>query len=156
MDGRYLAHARPCRTSKNFSMSADKDNDSGTAMARGRTGAVSASREQEWLILLKLAAEEVFEIMCGNRLVAATTPEPSPGENFTAMVGLAGSLRGVVTVYCGADSARHIAMRLLRSEAVCTNDQVCDAMGEICNMVAGNFKNKITGLDGPCLLSVPA
>jgi hypothetical protein len=23
-------------------------------------------------------------------------------------------------------------------------------------MIAGNFKNKLTGLDGPCLLSVPA
>src|SRR3954463_2447466 len=108
MDGRYLVLARPWRTSKNFSMSPDTDNDSGTATARARTGTVSASREQEWLILLKLAAEEVFEIMCGSRLVEAITPEPSPGENFTAMVGLTGSLRGVVTFYCSGDSAHQI------------------------------------------------
>ena len=30
-----------------------------------------------------------------------------------------------------------------------------DALGEICNMVAGNFKNKIAGLAEGCLLSPP-
>jgi chemotaxis protein CheX len=30
-----------------------------------------------------------------------------------------------------------------------------DAIGEICNMIAGNFKNKLTGLSDRCLLSVP-
>ena len=30
-----------------------------------------------------------------------------------------------------------------------------DALGEICNMVAGNFKNKVSGLGNGCMLSVP-
>jgi chemotaxis protein CheX len=30
-----------------------------------------------------------------------------------------------------------------------------DALGEVCNMVAGNFKNKIAGLSDGCLLSPP-
>jgi len=30
-----------------------------------------------------------------------------------------------------------------------------DAAGEVCNMVAGNFKNKIAGLGDGCMLSVP-
>ena len=33
--------------------------------------------------------------------------------------------------------------------------ELADAMGEICNMVAGNFKNKISGLSDGCMLSVP-
>jgi chemotaxis protein CheX len=33
--------------------------------------------------------------------------------------------------------------------------QVADALGEICNMIAGNFKNKLAGTDERCLLSVP-
>jgi len=33
--------------------------------------------------------------------------------------------------------------------------EIWDAMGEICNMVAGNFKNKISGLGDGCMLSVP-
>jgi chemotaxis protein CheX len=30
-----------------------------------------------------------------------------------------------------------------------------DAVGEVCNMVAGNFKNKLVGLSEHCMLSVP-
>jgi hypothetical protein len=39
---------------------------------------------------------------------------------------------------------------------ICSEDQVCDAIGEICHMVAGNFKNKLIGLVNSCMLSVPA
>jgi len=120
------------------------------------TPAVVQSREQEWLPLLNLAAQEVFEIMLGSPLGTAAKSDTPSGENFTAMVGLAGSLRGVVTFFCGAQSANLIAARMLVSEVACNEDQVCDAIGEICNMVAGNFKNKLTGLDKLCLLSVPA
>jgi chemotaxis protein CheX len=31
-----------------------------------------------------------------------------------------------------------------------------DAIGEVCNMVAGNFKNKIAGLSDGCMLSPPS
>jgi len=115
-------------------------------------------RLEEWLPILELAAHEVFAIVLGNPLRAATQfeSEPSEQEQFTAMVGLAGSLRGVVTFCCGALSANQIAARMLGSEVACTEEQVWDAVGEICNMVAGNFKNKLIGFDGSCLLSVPA
>ena len=33
--------------------------------------------------------------------------------------------------------------------------EMWDVLGEICNMVAGNFKNKISGLGDGCVLSVP-
>jgi CheY-specific phosphatase CheX len=34
-------------------------------------------------------------------------------------------------------------------------EELADALGEVGNMVAGNFKNKITGLGDGCMLSVP-
>ena len=120
------------------------------------TPVVVHSREQEWLPLLNLAAQEVFEVMLGSPLGTATKSETPTGENLTAIVGLAGSLRGVVTFSCGANSAHQIAARMLGPEVACSEDMVCDAIGEICNMVAGNFKNKLIGLDKLCLLSVPA
>ena len=55
------------------------------------TPVVVHSREQEWLPLLNLAAQEVFEVMLGPLGTAANSGTPA-GENFTAMVGLAGSL----------------------------------------------------------------
>jgi chemotaxis protein CheX len=33
--------------------------------------------------------------------------------------------------------------------------EIADTHGEVCNMVAGNFKNKITGLSEGCMLSPP-
>jgi len=33
--------------------------------------------------------------------------------------------------------------------------EVADALGEVCNMVAGNFKNKIPGPAEGCMLSPP-
>ena len=33
--------------------------------------------------------------------------------------------------------------------------EVLDALGEVCNMVAGNFKHKIVGLAQGCMLSPP-
>jgi chemotaxis protein CheX len=117
---------------------------------------VVPSRSQAWRPILELAAQEVFEIMLGSRLGTAAKPEPSLQENLTAMVGLAGSLRGVVTFSCAAQSASLIASRMVGPQIAPTEEQVWDAVGEICNMVAGNFKNKLIGLDGPCLLSVPA
>lgn len=70
------------------------------------------------------------------------------------MIGLAGSLCGVLTVCCGAQTAKQLAKCML-GDIVTSEDQVADALGEICNMVAGNFKNKLTGMDGRCMLSVP-
>jgi chemotaxis protein CheX len=34
--------------------------------------------------------------------------------------------------------------------------ETSDALGEVCNMVAGNFKNKISGLGDGCMLSPPS
>jgi chemotaxis protein CheX len=124
------------------------------------TGAQVAVRPplSEWLPILELAVHEVFSIVLGSQLGPGTKSESEPATEdiFTAMVGLAGSLRGVVTFCCGASSANQIAVRMLGPEGACAEEQIWDAIGEICNMIAGNFKNKLVGFDGSCLLSVPA
>jgi len=40
-------------------------------------------------------------------------------------------------------------------EAEKVGPEISDALGEVCNMIAGNFKNKISGLSEGCMLSVP-
>ena len=56
------------------------------------------------------------------------------------MVGLAGALCGVLTVCCNAKTARQIAKSMLGDTAD-SEEQVADALGEICNMIAGNFES---------------
>jgi chemotaxis protein CheX len=108
-----------------------------------------------WAPLLQLAAQEVFDLMLGSALTISVEPSPEEELNITAMVCLAGQLRGIVTVRCNENSAALIAARLLGTAPDQVGPEMWDAMGEICNMVAGNFKNKISGVADGCMLSVP-
>ena len=119
------------------------------------TSLVTRSHEENWLPIIELAVEEVFEMMVGCRVKVAAPSENKPNEEFTAMVGLAGALCGILTVCCDAKTAGEIAKRMLGDTAD-SQEQAADALGEICNMIAGNFKNKLAGTDERCMLSVPS
>src|SRR5882672_2067272 len=71
------------------------------------------------------------------------------------MVGLAGQLCGVMSVRCSGKPAALMTSKMLGVELDKVGTEIADALGEICNMVAGNFKNKITGLAEGCMLSPP-
>jgi chemotaxis protein CheX len=114
----------------------------------------SASVHEGWSAVLEMAVREVFELMLGCHLTTGEAP-PEHALNVTAMVGLAGRLCGVLSIQCGAKSSAIMASKMLGLEPDQIGPEMCDAFGEICNMIAGNFKNKITGLSDGCLLSVP-
>jgi chemotaxis protein CheX len=118
------------------------------------TSAAVRSQEESWQPVLALAVEEVFEIMLGCRVKPTPKSEHQTSGEFTAMVGMAGALCGVLSVCCDAQTAARLARRML-GDIIDSEDQVSDALGEICNMVAGNFKNKLAGMDGRCMLSIP-
>jgi chemotaxis protein CheX len=71
------------------------------------------------------------------------------------MVGLAGALCGMVTIRCTKATSGSMASAMLGGDAAANPSTVSDALGELCNMVAGNFKAKITNLADNCMLSVP-
>jgi len=48
-----------------------------------------------------------------------------------------------------------MAAKMLGADGAGATAQTEDAVGEVCNMVAGNFKNKISGIGDGCKLSVP-
>jgi chemotaxis protein CheX len=117
------------------------------------TSFATRSQEENWLPILELAVEEVFEIMLGCRVKPVAQSEHTPNTEFTAMVGMAGSLCGILTVCCDAKTACQLAKCRLGYTAD-SEEQVADALGEICNMIAANFK-KLAGTDEQCMLSVP-
>jgi chemotaxis protein CheX len=104
---------------------------------------------------MSLAIREVFQLMLSCQLEMPTTPPPEEGLDITSMVGLAGQLCGVLSLRCSIKSAARMASRMLGAEIDTAGQEMWDAVGEICNMVAGNFKNKISGLGEGCMLSVP-
>lgn len=109
---------------------------------------------EAWVPLMELATREVFNLMLGCQL---ETPEIAVDGAFdtTSMVGLAGKICGILTCSCSANAATLMASKMLGVPATAGSREVLDALGEVCNMVAGNFKNKIPGLGDGCLLSVP-
>jgi chemotaxis protein CheX len=110
---------------------------------------------QSWIPLLELASREVFDLMLGSRLEDAPRPVSDAGLDVTTMVGLAGKMGGMVTVQCALPSAMRMASKMLGTECNEPGTETWDAMGEVCNMIAGNFKIKIPGMGDGCLLSVP-
>ncbi len=119
------------------------------------TSLLVRSHEENWLPVLELAIEEVFEIMVGQRVKPAPKSETMPPGGFTAMVGIAGALCGILTVSCDKKTAREIGKCMLGPEITDSEEQVSDALGEVCNMIAGNFKNKLSSANQSCMLSVP-
>ena len=115
----------------------------------------AADIHRTWIPLLEMATREVFELMLSCHLA----PVPSMDEsslNVTSMVGLAGKLCGVITVRCNEKTAVLMASKMLGLPTEKVGKDFPDALGEVCNMVAGNFKNKIAGLSDGCMLSPPS
>ena len=109
----------------------------------------------EWGRLMVEAAREVFEIMVAAKLTPASADEQH-GAGVTAMLGFAGVPSGVFSVRCSWNAAVAIAARMLgASPNDLAPEQVCDAMGEICNMVAGSVKSRLQDAGAGCMMSIP-
>jgi CheY-specific phosphatase CheX len=104
------------------------------------TTLTTRSHEENWQPVLELAVEEVFEIMLGCRVKPVAKSEHPTSRDFTAMVGLAGALCGILTICCSSITAHQLAKTMLGAAAE-SEGQVGDALGEICNMVTGNFES---------------
>ncbi len=94
-------------------------------------------------------------MMAGTQLQVVSSPPEEPTGKHTAMVGMAGALCGMVMLRCDDDTANKLASFMLGGDAPSNASTIRDALGELCNMVAGNFKSKISTLSDHCMLSVP-
>ena len=108
-----------------------------------------------WRLLLREAVKEVFSMMVGAEISVPGQAGTPVVTEVTGMVGLAGELCGVLSVRCSKSCASKIASKMLNVPVTDAVSHMSDAVGEICNMVAGNFKAKINGLQDKCMLSVP-
>lgn len=110
---------------------------------------------ESWRLLLREAVKEVFSMMVGAEVSIPELADPPVVTEVTGMVGLVGELCGVLCVRCSKSCASKIASKMLGVPVAEAASHRSDAVGEICNMVAGNFKAKISGLQDKCMLSVP-
>ena len=126
---------------------------------------------------LDTAVHEVFERMLG---IPFTVEPARPGNlksPVCAILGFAGKLTGSCTLTADAAAVALMAsnllsppppnkMHLAANESktatapvpfveTALDSNLLDAFGEISNMIAGGWKNRIPGLDSGCALSVP-
>lgn len=113
------------------------------------------TQELDWPALMESATHEVFDLMVGSSLARRPLNGRPPLAEFTVTIGLSGELRGLVALHCSADSACTLASKMLQAETHEFNEQSLDAIGEICNMVAGNLKAKLPGIGDHCSISTP-
>jgi chemotaxis protein CheX len=84
---------------------------------------------------------ETFQTMLATD-VAGMTEAWCSDRAVTALVAFTGTWQGVLTFECGSQAAICFAQRFLQDETIdSVNDDVCDSLGEIANIVAGNLKS---------------
>jgi chemotaxis protein CheX len=103
---------------------------------------------------------EIFAVMFGLEIhpidIAAFHENPSESDERTAIVGFSGAMRGCCRIQVSSLAARSIASAMLGGLAIEEDDDsINDALGELCNMLAGGWKNSIPALCSECSLSPP-
>ncbi len=112
----------------------------------------------ENLDLVDATVAEVFSMMLG--IDTAVQPEVTDLgldiDHLTAVVGYSGTLRGLFGLRMSTVGAREVASAMLGGMPVDEDDDsIGDAVGELCNMLAGGWKNRIPALASRCSLSPP-
>lgn len=103
------------------------------------------------------ATLEVFDTMVMLETIPekALSPKASISCNISGMLGLAGDLRGMLSLHLPWALAREITARLLGEDEEGPEEDVKDAIAEMVNMIAGGIKTSFSGEGKVLELSVP-
>jgi chemotaxis protein CheX len=104
---------------------------------------------------LDKATDEVFSTMMGVGCAPVGNEAKVDRETISAVIGLAGALSGSLVLHTSGAAAMRIAERMTGIETAEVDGMVRDAIGEVCNMVAGAWKGFDKELASGCLLSTP-
>jgi chemotaxis protein CheX len=101
------------------------------------------------------AVEEVFTAMMSVHCRPVDENGGMEHETVSAVIGLAGALSGSMVLHAGRQAAMHMAEHLTGTAPEAVDVVVRDAVGEVCNMIAGAWKGFDPALASGCLLSTP-
>ncbi len=109
----------------------------------------------EWRNTLLDTTVEIFSTMAGANVSEPASPDYPVLAYVTGVVGITGIMTANFTLRCSDRSAILVTSQMLGTSIEEAAAQKCDAIGEVCNMVAGHFKLKI-GYGGTCDLTLPS
>jgi len=105
------------------------------------------------------SAKEVFETMVFMDLTEATEPDQNvEGWALLGTITFQGSLEGCLAICCGTACAQAIATNMLGIDTneKLTEEDTCDAIGEIANMIMGSVKSRLLENVGNLEVSIPS
>lgn len=103
-------------------------------------------------------AKEVFETMIFIDIEKSDDSNHAiEGDSLLGSITFTGNLEGCLTICCGTDCAKTIAANMLGMEPdeQVSDEDVCDAIGEVTNMVMGSLKSRIQDNIGNIEVSIP-
>ena len=101
----------------------------------------------------------VFSTMLGLEVepieIFADKTSPAMDDGVMSFVGITGTWVGSGILSCSAAFACRLCDLFLLTQVPAVNEEVLDAIGELANMIVGNFKTSAEEEVGPLGLSVP-
>jgi chemotaxis protein CheX len=107
-------------------------------------------------------AKEVFETMVFMDIIEATEPDQIiDGWALLSSITFKGDLEGCLAICCDINCAKAIAINMLALDLAVDlkevgEEETCDAMGEIANMVMGSLKARLHNEVGKMEVSIPS
>lgn len=92
------------------------------------------------------ATRSVFEMMLGCVPTRTGLRLKEPGEksqDISAIIGISGRVQGTIVVGLTRESACAVLERMVGEQATAITPAVCDAIGELTNMIAGGAKAQL-------------
>ena len=107
---------------------------------------------------LLVAVQKTFHTMLGAELTIQAHPVPFESEHVLCEIGFVGKATGTAALRLAPASALQVAARVLGMAPAELDDPavIDDVIGELSNMVVGNFKSNLCDAGLNCKLSPPA
>jgi chemotaxis protein CheX len=115
----------------------------------------SAGDQDRWIAHMDDAVGEVFELMLGQRC-AVVDHCAALEAGISAKIVFSGTLEGQCVVRVSTAGADRLADALLGGAGDWDEEMIDDAVGELCNMIAGGWKSRLGAPASVCHLSVPS
>ncbi len=113
------------------------------------------------LQLLDETVREVFSVQFGMDVLLcvranATNDTAARRNEQTALIGFAGALTGMCELRLSIAASVAVTQAMLPDTVIVEgSDWICDAVGELCNLLAGGWKNRLPQLGAGCSLTPP-
>lgn len=122
-----------------------------------------SANSNEWVDQLDAAVAEVFQVMLRQPCTVfgeTSAMDRNTATTITAEIAFSGTLEGRCVIRLSTLAAEQLTNALLGTEGdwndPMDDSMIDDAVGELCNMIAGGWKSRLETPASACNLSVPA